>query len=31
MRNSHKHNLKPITLDLGGKSANIIFSDADLD
>jgi phenylacetaldehyde dehydrogenase len=24
MRNSHKYNLKPITLELGGKSANII-------
>jgi hypothetical protein len=24
MRNSHKHNLKRITLELGGKSANII-------
>lgn len=31
MRNSHKHNLKPITLELGGKSANIICPDADLD
>lgn len=30
MRNSHKHNLKPITLQLGGKSANIICADADL-
>ena len=31
MKNSHKHNLKPITLELGGKSANIIFPDANLD
>jgi len=31
MRNSHKHNLKRITLELGGKSANIIMDDADLD
>jgi aldehyde dehydrogenase (NAD+) len=31
MRNSHKENLKPITLELGGKSANVICSDADLD
>lgn len=31
MRNSHKENLKPITLELGGKSANIIFPDADID
>lgn len=30
MRNSHKENLKPITLELGGKSANIICHDADL-
>ena len=31
MRNSHKHNLKRITLELGGKSANIIMDDADID
>ena len=31
MRNSHKDNLKRITLELGGKSANIIMDDADLD
>ena len=31
MRHSHKHNLKRITLELGGKSANIIMDDADMD
>lgn len=31
MRTAHKHNLKRITLELGGKSANIICDDADLD
>jgi aldehyde dehydrogenase (NAD+) len=31
MRNSHKHNLKRVTLELGGKSANIIMDDADMD
>jgi aldehyde dehydrogenase (NAD+) len=31
MRNSHKHNLKRITLELGGKSPNIILDDADMD
>lgn len=31
MKNSHKHSLRPITLELGGKSANIVFPDADLD
>jgi acyl-CoA reductase-like NAD-dependent aldehyde dehydrogenase len=31
MRNAHKHNLKRITLELGGKSANIIMDDADMD
>lgn len=30
-RNSHKHSLRPVTLELGGKSANIIFPDVDLD
>lgn len=31
MRSSHKNNLKRITLELGGKSANIIMDDADMD
>lgn len=31
MRNSHKHSLRPVTLELGGKSANIILPDADLE
>lgn len=31
MKTSHKENLKPITLNLGGKSANIICPDSDLD
>lgn len=31
MRNCHEHNLKRVSLELGGKSANIILSDADLD
>ena len=31
MRTAHKHNLKRITLELGGKSANIILDDADID
>jgi len=31
MRESHKNNLKRITLELGGKSANIIMDDADMD
>lgn len=31
MRNSHEHNLKRITLELGGKSPNIIMDDADID
>lgn len=31
MRTSHVHNLKRITLELGGKSANIILDDADID
>jgi len=31
MRTSHVHNLKRVTLELGGKSANIILDDADID
>jgi aldehyde dehydrogenase (NAD+) len=31
MRESHEHNLKRITLELGGKSPNIIMDDADID
>ena len=31
MRTAHKNNLKRITLELGGKSANIILDDADID
>lgn len=31
MRTAHKHNLKRITLELGGKSANIIMDDADIE
>lgn len=31
MRNSHVHNLKRVTLELGGKSPNIILDDADID
>jgi len=31
MRHSHKNNLKRVTLELGGKSANIIMDDADMD
>ncbi len=31
MRTAHKNNLKRITLELGGKSANIIMNDADID
>lgn len=31
MRHSHVNNLKRITLELGGKSANIIMDDADID
>ncbi len=31
MRTSHKNNLKRVTLELGGKSANIIMDDADID
>lgn len=31
MRKSHVHNLKRITLELGGKSPNIIMDDANVD
>ena len=31
MRTAHKNNLKRITLELGGKSANIIMDDAPID
>jgi len=31
MRHSHEKNLKRITLELGGKSANIVLDDADID
>jgi len=31
MRNSHENNLKRVTLELGGKSANIITKNADFD
>jgi aldehyde dehydrogenase (NAD+) len=31
MRHSHKDNLKRVTLELGGKSANIIMDDADME
>lgn len=31
MKHSHEHNLKRITLELGGKSPNIIMNDADID
>lgn len=31
MKNAHASNLKRITLELGGKSANIILDDADID
>jgi len=31
MKTAHKNNLKRITLELGGKSANIIMDDADID
>lgn len=31
MRNSHVNNLKRVTLELGGKSPNIIMDDADID
>ena len=31
MRNAHQKNIKRVTLELGGKSANIIMDDADID
>lgn len=31
MKTAHKNNIKRITLELGGKSANIICDDADMD
>jgi len=31
MQGAGVHNLKRVTLELGGKSPNIIFDDADLD
>jgi aldehyde dehydrogenase (NAD+) len=31
MRHAHEHSLKRVTLELGGKSANIIMDDADID
>ena len=31
MRTAHKDNLKRVTLELGGKSANIVMDDADID
>lgn len=31
MRNAPSHNIKRVSLELGGKSANIICEDADLD
>mmetsp|Transcript_90005 Transcript_90005/g.134868 ORF Transcript_90005/g.134868 Transcript_90005/m.134868 type:complete len:116 (+) Transcript_90005:524-871(+) len=31
MRNCHENNLKRVTLELGGKSPNIILDDADID
>jgi aldehyde dehydrogenase (NAD+) len=31
MRSCHQKNLKRVTLELGGKSANIIMDDADMD
>lgn len=31
MKTAHKNNLKRITLELGGKSANIVMDDADID
>lgn len=31
MQNSSKHNLKRVSLELGGKSPNVIMDDADID
>lgn len=31
MRHAHDHTLKRVSLELGGKSANIIMDDADID
>jgi aldehyde dehydrogenase (NAD+) len=31
MKNAHEKNLKRVTLELGGKSANIVMDDADMD
>ena len=31
MKNAHDNNLKRVTLELGGKSANVIMDDADID
>ena len=31
MRTAHKDNLKRVTLELAGKSANIVMDDADID
>lgn len=31
MKSAAQSNLKDVTLELGGKSANIVFNDADID